>query len=115
MNLMKKEFRKRKLTLRKNFFPTLIIIVVLWTLLVMVIYFVDPDAMGSIPLFFILFFLALLFTLSTLFANTRRGLIATCSITVFLILRYLGVGNIINFLLLLGLAIASEFYFSRSE
>jgi len=110
---MKKEFRKRKLTLRKNFFPTLIIIVVLWTLLVMVIYFVDPDAMGSIPLFFILFFLALLFTLSTLFANTRRGLIAALGFSVFLVLQYLGVGSVINFLLLIGLGVAAEFYFSK--
>jgi len=109
------DFRQKQIKLRKKFFPTLIITVFLWLLVGLVVYFVDPENYGSIPLLFFLFFLALLFTLSTLFANTRRGLIATCSITVFLILRYLGVGNIINFLLLLGLAIASEFYFSRSE
>ncbi|OGM24797.1 hypothetical protein A2715_03460 [Candidatus Woesebacteria bacterium RIFCSPHIGHO2_01_FULL_39_32] len=113
--MRKIDFRQKQIKLRKKFFPTLIITVFLWLLVGLVVYFVDPENYGSIPLLFFLFFLALLFTLSTLFANTRRGLIATCSITVFLILRYLGVGNIINFLLLLGLAIASEFYFSRSE
>jgi hypothetical protein len=49
-----------------------------------------------------------------LLANTRRGLISSGSLTLFLILRYFGIGNLINFLLIFGLAIATEVYFSKN-
>ena len=111
---MKKiDFRQKQIKLRKNFFPTLIITVFLWLLVGLVVYFVDPEGSGTIILFFFLTFLATFFTFSTLFANSRRGLITSSGLTIFLILRYLGVGNILNFLLLTGLGIATEFYFAR--
>ncbi len=109
---MKKERRSKEVKLRKNFFPTLIVILILWSLVAAIIYFANPETFGMIPLFFILLFLSLGITLSTLFANTRRGIISAVAITIFIILRYLGVGNIVNFLLLLGLAIVIELYFS---
>lgn len=99
---------------RKNFFPTLIVIILLWTGLFFIIYFVDPAILGVIPLFFIALFLSLIFTFSTLFANKRRGLIISLAISLFLILRYFGVGNILNLILISAVAIAAEIYFGQS-
>jgi hypothetical protein len=48
-----------------------------------------------------------------LFINTKRGLVTTCGITLFLILRYFGLGNILNFILIMGVAISLEMYWSR--
>jgi hypothetical protein len=105
--------RKKQVKMRKNFFLTLIIIVFLWLTVAFVIYFIDPSSPGAIPLFFTLFFLVSLFTLSTLFANTRRGVLTTLGLTFFLLLRYLGVGNILNFLLIIGLLITTDLYLSN--
>ncbi|OGM15847.1 hypothetical protein A2V56_05440 [Candidatus Woesebacteria bacterium RBG_19FT_COMBO_42_9] len=110
---MRKDARQKEVKLRKNFFPTLLITIVLWTLLAGLIYFVDPFALGAIPAFFILVFLALLFTFSFLFVSTRRGVIFAVAITIFLILRYFGVGNVLNLLLIIGVLIALEIYFLR--
>lgn len=112
---MPKRKRKQKLKRRKNFFPTLIITVFFWLLIVLIIYFVNPAAIGVIPLFFSIVFITLLFTLSTVFTNTRRGFLTAFGLTLFLILRYLGVGNIINFLLILGLGITIDIYFSKNS
>jgi hypothetical protein len=106
----RKEIRKR----RKNFFPTLFVIALLWIGLAFEIVFVDPDIFGALPSFFILFFLALLFTLSTLFLDTRRGFMISLAALLFLLLRYFGVGNIVNLILLAGIVIAVEVYFSRN-
>ena len=100
---------------RKNFFPTLIAIVVLWLIIFSLIYFVDPKTVGVIPIFFGLFFTALLFTFSTLLINTRRGLITASTLTVFIILRYFGLGHVLNLFLLSGVAISLEVYFSKGH
>ena len=105
--------RQEQTRKRKNFFPTLLITILFWVLAGGLIYFVEPDAFGAIPIFFILVFLSLLFTASTIFANTRRGLIMALGLTIFLFLKFLGVGNIINFLLITGLGITIEIYFLR--
>jgi hypothetical protein len=110
---MKRELRQKKVKLRKNFLPTLIVAILLWLGVVSIIYFAEPDTFGILPVFFFLVFLALLFTLSLLFAHTRRGAITGASLTLFLILRYLGIGNILNFLLILGIAITVELYFIK--
>lgn len=108
-----KETRKQKAKLRKNFLPTLILTIALWVAVACLVYFVEPGTLGAIPIFFAVIFFVLLFTFSTLFANTRRGLLTALAITIFLILRYLGVGNILNFLLIAGLTITLELYFSN--
>jgi hypothetical protein len=104
---------KRQIIKRKNFLPTLIVTILLWGILGGLIYFITPDTMGALPLFFILSFLALLFTFSLLFADSGRGFIVSLGLIVFLILRYLGIGNIINLLLIAGLVVTAEFYFTR--
>jgi len=93
-----KERRKQQVLKRKNFLPTLLVTVLLWAIIAGLIYFIDPGTFGIVPLFFVIVFAALLFTFSLIFASTRRGLIGSISISLFLILSYLGVGNIINLL-----------------
>lgn len=106
---------KRKVShKRKDFLPTLVVTILLWTVLGVIVYFVDPQTFGIVPIFFLLFFSALLFSFSTLFANTRRGVIAASTLVVFALLRFFGVGNALNFILLAGLAIAAELYFTKA-
>jgi hypothetical protein len=97
---------------RKNFLPSLILTILFWMATTYMILFVDPLSRGSVQLFFISLSFSLLFTGSLIFANKRRGILLTLSIIFFLILRYFGVGNIINVLLIAGLTITAEIYFS---
>jgi len=110
---MIKENRLKRVKLRKNFFPTLSVIFAFLGLIILIVYFVDPNTFAIIPVFFLLIFFTLLLIASTLFANTRRGFIVSLCLTSFLLLIYLGVGNVLNLLLILGLAVAAEIYFSR--
>lgn len=110
---MKKELRQKIVKTRKNFFPTMLITILIWLGLGALVYFVEPDKIGALPLFFVVLFTALLFSFSTIFGNSRRGLIMALGLTLFLIMRYFGVGNIINFLLILGVGISVELYFTR--
>jgi hypothetical protein len=103
---------KKSALKRKNFFPALLITIILWALLGGLVYFVDPSTFGAIPLFFITFFVALLFTFSLIFAGSRRGLIASISLALFSILMYLGVGNILNLVLIIAIAVCIELYCS---
>jgi len=112
MNYMK-ENRKRKIKYRKNFLPTLIVTILFWLGSFAIIYFIEPNTFGIIILFFIMLFLSLLFTFATIFANTRRGIIISLSLIFFLFLKYLGIGNILNAILILGVAITTEVYFIK--
>lgn len=105
-----KEKRKR----RKNFFPTLVAIFITWGLVAFIVYFIEPDTFAIIPVFFLVTFFALIFTFSTLFANTRRGIVSAAALSLFLILRFFGVGNIVNFLLIAGIAVSIEYYFTKT-
>lgn len=109
---MKKNLRKQQVLKRKNFLPTLLITILLWMILGGLVYFIDPDSFAAIPLFFILAFFCLLFTFSLIFANSRRGVVATIAITFFLLLTFFGVGNILNLILIVAIAICIELYFS---
>lgn len=100
---------------RKNFLPTLFITALFWSLIGFIVYFVDPETIGIVPLMFVLAFFAQLFTFALLTENTRRGLLITLVTTIFLILRYFEVGNILNFALLVGVAITVEIYFTRTR
>lgn len=107
--------RKKNIRKRKNFFPTLIITCISWFAIAAMLCFVNPTTPGIVPLFFLIFFVTLLFTFSSLLANSKRGLIIASTATLFLILRYLGVGNIINFLLLVGLGTTFDLYLSKNN
>ena len=104
------KFRQKK---RKNFLPTLIITATLWLTIFALIYLVSPTNYAAVPLFFVFLFFALLLTFSLVLANARRGLIMSVGIIFFLVLRYLGVGHVVNLLLIAAVAITIEYYFSR--
>src|SRR3989344_37069 len=110
---MKRELRKQQVLKRKNFLPTLLITIFLWLFLGGLIYFIDPDTFAAVPLFFVLIFSCFLFTFSLIFAGSRTGLIASSSLTLFLVLAYLGVGNILNLLLIVAIAVCIEIYWAR--
>lgn len=105
--------RKKEVKLRKSFLPTFIITILLWLGVFGIIYFIDPHERGAVPLFFIATLFVLFFTLSIVFINSRRGFIAALAITLFVVLRYFGLGNLLNFLLLAGIGVALELYFSK--
>lgn len=106
-----RERRKREIKNRKNFLPTLAITIFLWLLLAGLVYLADPDIFGMAVLFFVLIFFALLFTFSLVLANAKRGIIIATGITLFLIFRYFGIGNLLNGLLIAGITLACEIYF----
>lgn len=110
---MRKEIRKQQVLKRKNFFPTLLVTLLLWLLLGGLIYFVDPDTFGVVLLFFIILFISFLFTFSLIFAGSRRGLTTSISLILFVILMYLGVGNVLNLVLILAIAVCIELYLAR--
>jgi len=101
--------RKRK----KNFLVLLPITLFFWTTAIFLVYFVDPGTFGAIPLFFLIIFTALLLTFSIILAHTRRGTITALAITLFLVLGYLGLGNLLNFFLLVGITLAFEIFFTK--
>lgn len=98
---------------RKNFLPILVIAAVFWSLIAVVVYFIEPETFGIIPLFFVFLFFALFFTSSLIFGDKRRGLFVTSGATLFVILRFFGVGNILNLLLIAALLITTEVYLAK--
>jgi len=111
---IKRDQRQKQIRQRKNFFPSLITTILLWFFIFSLVYFTDPFLPGMVPIFFIVVFVALLFTFALVFINTRRGFLVSVSLTIYLILRFFGIGNILNFMLLLGLAGAVELYYYKS-
>lgn len=90
----------------------MLLTVLLWLALGALVYFIEPGTFGAVPLFFLITFMAVLFTFSLIFAGGRRGLIGAIGITLFLILSYLGVGNFLNLILIVAIAVSIELYFS---
>lgn len=95
---------------RKNFLPSLIVITLLWSTLGFLVYFTDPQNQLFVVLFFIILFIALFLTSALVLGNSRRGLIVSIILTLFTLFRLFGIGNILNFLLLVGLGVIIESY-----
>jgi hypothetical protein len=109
------ELRRKELKQRKNFLPALAIALFLWIALISVIYLVSPNSFGAIYVFFLLLFATVFFTTSLLFGHSRRGLLVSVAITIFMVLRYLGIGNLLNALLLVGVLVTFELFFSKNS
>ena len=110
----KKLNRDKKIKRRKNFIPLVFLTIISWTATLYIVFFVDPVERGSLQLFFFSIFFSLLFTFFLIFTNKRRALVLAVSVIFFLILRYFGIGNIINIFLILGLVATAEMYFSKN-
>lgn len=111
---MHKEIRKQMILRRKNFLPSLVITLLLFTSLVLTIYFLDPASSLNILIFFILIFTLSFFIFSLILANSKRGLIISFCITLFIILRYFGIGNILNAVLIAGIGIIAIIHNERT-
>lgn len=107
---MQKEIRKEMILRRKNFLPSLIIIIVLFVSLVSIVYFTDPASQIFVILFFTNLFAFLILFFSLILGNSRRGLIIAICITLFVILKMLGIGNVLNAILIASLGIIAEIY-----
>jgi TRAP-type C4-dicarboxylate transport system permease large subunit len=111
--MKKKDIRKKEKRFRKNLFWLILLAIILWFLIIGIVYLIEPSTIFIVPAFFIIVFIALLLTFSLLFSNTRRGVLSSFGVLFFLILRYLGVGNILNLLLISAIVVAMDLYFSR--
>lgn len=95
-----------------------ILIVTLWTLLGLLLYFVEPALIKDILIpgvylpFFLIFFPAGWLTLAIIWGNGRRGLLTAVGLTIFLLLRIFQLGNALNLVLILGILIAVDRYFN---
>lgn len=98
---------------RKNFLPALLLTVLLWTVWLAVFFFAPPETFLMPFVFLTLTFLAILFSATLLFANTRRGFLTALGLTAFMLLNFYGIGNYLNLLLIVGVLLAAEYYFSR--
>lgn len=112
--MLKKDDRLQKIRHRRNFFLTLIVTIAFWIVAGMFIYFTDPQTPGILPLFLTILFFAIFFTASILLVNRRRGLLIAISSVIFLILRYFGIGNILNLVLIVAIVISLDFYFAKN-
>lgn len=93
----------------KNYFLAFILAILSWAGVMATVLWSVPGTI-TIFVFFIILSIALLITLSILFANTQRGLLVTAVIIVFLLLRLVKLGNLLNLSLLVGAAISFELY-----
>lgn len=109
--IIMKDRRARQVAQRKNFLPGLAVSAFFWIATFAVVFLVDPRHSWAVVLFFVFFTLAIFFAASLFFASSRRGLIASLVISIFALLRYFGVGNALNFFLLVGVGIAFDFFF----
>ncbi len=87
--------------------PNILISIPFWLSLLFIIYFIDPNTFGVVPFFLFIFFVAVFFTV--------KKLSITIALTLFLILKYFKMGNIINLLLLVAIVVAYEWYSKKTN
>ncbi|MBI2035042.1 MAG: hypothetical protein HYT11_04885 [Candidatus Levybacteria bacterium] len=98
---------------RKNFLPALLVTIILWGILAIIFFFVPPETPLMPLLFLLIVFLTALFTGSLIFANTRRGVLLSLGILVFMLLNYYNIGNYLNLALLAGILVTLDYYLSH--
>src|SRR5258708_8871428 len=105
---------------KKNFLQTIklsniLISIIFLCSLLFVVLFADPGTIGIIPIFFILVFTSIFFTVSIFSNSLRRKLVVALAVTLFLILQYFKIGNIINLFLIIGIVLLYELYSQKSN
>jgi hypothetical protein len=101
---------------QRNFLPALILTLVWWSLLFILVFRVDPEVVANFPirgsygLFFGLGFLAVWFLTSLLLGNSRRGFLIAFGLVIFGYLRLMGLGSILNLVLIAGILLATEIF-----
>jgi len=105
--VIKRKKRKKIINRRLLGFVSAII---LWVMLILFIWLVDPALPGAVPVFMILVFVFLVTLLSVFVDDMRRIFLYPSLVVFFLILGLVGLGNVLNLLFLSGIAISIELY-----
>lgn len=92
--------------------PSLLAALSLWTAWLLVFLFFPPEVFLAPFLFLILTFFAVFLTGALLFANTRRGFLIGIGILFLAVFNYYKVGNYLNIILITGILLSIEYYFS---
>ena len=104
---------------KKRVLPLVMLTLLLWGALVAMVVWVDPAVIKDWPwqsvyfIFFLVWWLAWFFGLTLVLNNTRRGGLYALATTGVLMLRLIRLGNIVNVMLLVGLIVVIDFYFSN--
>ena len=112
--------RKRGIVVKRHGW-LVILTVLVWVLIGLMINFVDPENMkdlgikGSYVLPGLLVYIGLFLFLNILTFSSKRALLWSSTLLIFINLRIWGLGNYLNLLLLLGLAGSVEIYTSLSN
>ncbi|PJE67308.1 hypothetical protein COU95_03115 [Candidatus Shapirobacteria bacterium CG10_big_fil_rev_8_21_14_0_10_40_9] len=101
------------MTRRKNFLPTFLLTILFWLCWIYILLFTAPESNFLLFTFYFLLFLSLFLTFSLIFANSRRGFLLVLGITGVVFLQQIKLLNILNLILLLGILLSFELYFSR--
>jgi len=104
---------KRSRFKRKNFLPTLILAILFWGIWTWFIFSFPPANNFLLFTFYFLLFLATFLTAALIFANSRKGLLIALFLILFLLFRYHHLANVLNILILAGIFISLEVYFSK--
>jgi hypothetical protein len=104
---------------RKNFLPAVFFAFLSWFVVGFFIFLVDPQVIRDFPIsglylpFFVFLFLSIFLSASFIFSNSRRGLLIALGIVGFFYLRLLGLGHLLNAILLAAFIIVLELAVSK--
>lgn len=96
--------------------PWVLTAAIFWILLVIMVVKVSPEIFADvmIPHFYLPFmvtlFLAVMTTIAVLRRSVIKGLVWGLAVTGYLALRILGIGHVVNLLLIVGLLVTLEYY-----
>jgi hypothetical protein len=99
----------------------LTLIAISWTLIALVILFIDPDNLKDIPFpnsylpMGTLLFLGFFFFLSLIFLSSKRAFLWSIILILFLYLRLYGIASLLTGIFLLGFLLSLEFYLKHNS
>lgn len=114
MRRQRKEAQKRRIPGPR--LPYFLMGMVFWAWLIYLFFWVDPFVLQHVGLpnsyspIFLLTFLAVSLTVGSVRNSAVKGLAWGGGITLFLILSFIGMGHVVNGLLIFGLLAAAEYY-----
>ena len=104
---------------KKRYGVLLGITLICWLIIAGMVWGVDPELLKSIFIpniylpMLVMVFLGVFFLFSILLLSAKMALRWTLAVVLFLLLRVLGLGNILNGVLILGFLISFEFYLHK--
>lgn len=106
---------------RRRFITYLLFLLLSLTIIIFVIFFINPSkdvlfldfAIHPVLIFFILIFLAIYFLFSYILLNKREGTLLSIFILVFFILRYLGITSPVYLVLLFIILFLIEWLYKK--